>query len=58
MPTIGYNVGGWRRTGAIRVRSFLLLWQLIEEQWENQGGSREWRRIDYPVTLVPASDRD
>lgn len=53
MPGQSFNVGGWRRTGAVRLRSSWFGFARAEEQWESRDGRREWRPVFLPFLLQP-----
>lgn len=51
-PPLDYDVSGWARTGAVRVRVGLFGITILEEQLQSQDGTVKWRRCIAGDTLI------
>lgn len=56
-PPDEFNVGGYRGTGVIRVRTGWLGFAIAEEMIEYLSGERTWRRIPFPIEIVRSERR-
>lgn len=48
----GYQIGGWRSTGEVRLRPTLFGLR-AEELYQHRSGAAQWRRCARPILIEP-----